>query len=384
MRGAWPTLSLWDSLTELSIRPVIVSRPRVVVGAADAHGPLLGPLPSYAYTLGVLSTLVWIDEPAGRVTRSAAEGVESKLLAALRAGHAAVETTAVGDGRSFVFTARSPSTVARLGELVGWEDGPWTLQVGFESVADTEIVVLRNGRRVAQAAATTINIAVDEPGTYRVEVYRGAATDEGESAFPWIVSNPIYVWPAEARTATRLFRVPPLPVPPSARDLLASAAFEANDREVAFNVVETRGTEVSWSFALNANSEPEAFAAMVWRAEEAMDWSDEDGLIVEIQAEHTMRASLQLQTIAADGSSETWAYSVKAGTDTQAVAIPWSRFRLSSFEDLSSDAAAETRHPSAADMGRVEGVFLMVTPLLLAPGSSATLSLRALALYGSL
>ncbi len=113
-----------------------------------------------------------------------------------------------------------------------------------------------------------------------------------------------------------------------------------------------------------------------------MDWSDEDGLIVEIQAGYAMRAGLELHTIAADGSPGTWVYSVKAGADTQAVAIPWSRFRPPWSEALSSDAAAETRRPSAADMRRVEGVFLLVTPLLLAQGSSVTLSLRELALYG--
>jgi len=383
LSGGWPTVSLWDSLTELSGRRLSVSRPRVVVGAADAHGPLLGPLPSYAYTLGVLSTLVWIDEPAGRPTRPAAERVESKLLAALRGGHAAIETTALGDGRSFVFTARSPNTLAKPGELVGWEDGPWTLQVEFESTGDTEIVVLRDGHRIAQAAATSIAIDVDEPGTYRVEVYRGAATDEEESALPWIVSNPIYLWPAEARTAARLFRVPPLPVPPSAHDLLAGAAFEANDRGVPYNMVESRGTEVSWSFALNAASDPEAFAAMIWRADEAMDWSKEDGLIVEIQAGHAMRAALELQTIAADSSLKSWVYSVKAGPDTEAVAIPWSRFRPSGPEGLIAGAVADAERPSATDMRRVENVILLVTPLLLAQGSSATLKLRALALYGS-
>ena len=383
LRGGWPALSLWDSLTELSTRPVIVSRPRVAVGAADAHGPLLGPLPSYTTTLGVLSTLVWIDEPAGGPIRSRAESVESKLLAALHAGYAAVEITAFGDGRSFVFTARSPSTVAKPGELVGWEDGPWTMNVGFESVADTEIVVLRNGRRIAQVAATSIDIELDEPGTYRVEVYRGAAMDDGESALPWIVSNPIYVWPAEARTAARLFRAPLPPVPPPARNLLARAGFVANDRGVAFNIVEPRGTEVSWSFSLYADSDPEAFAAMVWRPGEAMDWSVEDGLIVEIRAEHPMRADLELQTLAADGSVESWVYSVKAGPDKEAVAIPWSGFRRSGPEGLSSGVMAEAGHPSAADMRRVESVAFLVTPLLLAQGSSATLSLRALALYGS-
>ncbi len=384
LREGWPALSLWDSLTELSARPVIVSRPRVAVGAADAHGPFLGLVPSYATTLGALNTLVWIDEPAGGPTLPRAESIESKLLAALRAGYAAVETTALGDGRSFVFTARSPSTVARPGELVGWEDGPWTLHVGFESVADTEIVVLRNGRRIAQVVAASINTELDQPGTYRVEIYRGAAMDEGERALPWIVSNPIYVWPAAARIAARLFRAPPLPVPSPARDLLARAGFVANDRGVAFNMVESRGTEVSWSFSLYADSDPEAFAAMVWRPGEAMDWSVEDGLIVELRAEHPMRVDLELQTLAADGSLKSlWVYSVKAGPDTEAVAIPWGSFRPFGPEGLGSGVAAETGRPAAVDMRRVERVALLVTPLLLAQGSSATLSLRSLALYGS-
>jgi hypothetical protein len=206
---------------------------------------------------------------------------------------------------------------------------------------------------------------------------------EGESALPWIVSNPIYLWPAEARIAARLFRAPPLPVPPPARDLLATAGFVANDRGVAFNMVESRGAEVSWSFSLYADSDPEAFAAMVWRPGEAMGWSVEDGLIIELRAEHPMRADLELQTLAADGSMKSWVYSVKAGPDTEAVAIPWRSFRPSGPDGPRSGEVTDTGRPSAADMRRVESVALLVTPLLLAQGSSATLSLGALALYGS-
>ena len=379
LSSGWPTLSLWDALTELSARPVLVRRPRVAVGAADAHGPLLGPLPSYDDTIGVLNTVVWIDEPADGAPRLAAESVESKLLAALRAGRAVVETTALGDGRSFTFSARSPSGSVAMGDFAASEDGPWALHAGLPSAVDVELVVLRDGRPVAQAEATSINMDVAEPGTYRVEVYRQGAP--GDGAVPWIVSNPIYFWPAEARLGSRLFRAPPLPPPPPGRDLLPEAEFQANQRGVPFNTVATGDSDASWSFALAADSAPDAFAAMVWPADEVMNWSGDEGLIVGIAAAHPMRTSIELQTIAADGTPRTWAYSLKAGPETPDVAIPWGRFQPPWSNDLSAGGADEGGYASAREMERVEGVFLVVTPMILAPGSSVTLRLRRLALY---
>jgi hypothetical protein len=54
------------------------------------------------------------------------------------------------------------------------------------------IKVLRNGTLLTSVTGRTIDVAVSEPGVYRVEVWLSFV---GE-ARPWILSNPIYVRPA--------------------------------------------------------------------------------------------------------------------------------------------------------------------------------------------
>lgn len=200
---------------------------------------------------------------------------------------------------------------------------------------------------------------------------------------PWIVSNPIYLWPAPARAASRIRRTPALPAPPLSESLLEASNFEANHIGVTSNTVAASADGVSWRFALEAPSQREAFAAMAWRPEQPMDWSAADGLVVLLEAERPLRARLQFRTPAADGSLQEWVHSVRAQPDGRAVAIAWDSFRPPWSEDEPAERTGDARHPGISDLRAVHGVFVVVTPLMLAPGSEANATLRTLGLYGS-
>lgn len=380
-------LELWDAMTRLQSTGNRLPRPRVAVGAADAHGPIGGRLgvPSYVDTLAVLSTLVWLDEPPNPEARRPAR----RLLAALRAGRAAVELTAAGDARGFEFTAFAAAAggPARMGELVAAEAGPWTLRVDFEAVGPYKIVLLRDGVVVAEGTAAPLELVAAEPGTYRAEIHRpgvapGSATKD---ALPWVVGNPIYVWPASARAAADVHPTPPLPAPPVTRDLLAEAEFHANQFGATENDADSRNRGLRWEFELPADGSEEAFAALVWRLETPQDWRAADGLVIRLTSPGPLRVALQVRTEGADGARELWAYSAKAERAVAGQAIPWERFQRPRGDlprSGRSAAADERPYLQPASLRRVTGVFLVVTPAMLAR-TAGRVWLRELGLYGS-
>jgi len=382
LRPRWPILKTWDGLTRPREASSSVRRRRVAIGAADAHGPFVGPSPSYADTLGVVSTLLWVDtSPAAARRNDDPQRTSAELLAAMRSGRAAVETTALGDARSLRFVAESPSGTVPMGQFADFERGPWRVLVGLEPAAEVELVLLRDGEAVRRTIGTAMEVEIDMPGTYRVEAYRAGVAEEEVGGPPWLVSNPIYIWPAASRLAADIRRAPPLPAPPITRDLLAEARFEANGRGVARNSV-SDGLTPEWDLALLPESTPDAFAAMAWRPDEPLDGSGAGGMVIDIRAREPLRINLELRARNDDGATESWVYSIKAGPQSPPQTIPWHRFRTPWSEDLSAARNADPRRPGAGDLTRVEGVFLVVTPLLLQAGSEARLEIRALGLYG--
>ena len=107
-----------------------------------------------------------------------------------------------------------------------------------------------------------------------------------------------------------------------------------------------------------------------------------EGVVVGLRARRTLRVDLEVRAFDAAGRTESWVYSLKAAPGSNATAVPWSRFRSLSGADLREEESAQPEHPEAADLRRVNGLFFIVTPTTLAPGSSAALQLEVLGLYG--
>jgi hypothetical protein len=382
LRDRWPMLVSWDARTAFQRGYGHQPRQYVAIAAADAHGPFVGPVPSYADTFGALSTLVFIDSSPEEARREGDVGqTERQLMGAVRAGRAAVETTALGEVAAFSLTAESSAGVATMGEVVASEAGPWRLRVVFDAGEPGDIVLLRDGEEIRRASGAMLEEPVPMAGTYRVEVYRDEVAGQDAGGPPWLLSNPIYIWSEGARSLARVYPVPPLPAPPITRELLAEARFEANGRGVAGNSVAGEGA-LRWRFEMPVPSTVDAFAAMAWRPDAPLDWSGAEGMVIELRARRPLRVNLEVRALADDGETESWTHSVLALPGGEAVGIPWNGFREPWSENLSAAQVADPRRTTAADLTRVRGVFLVVTPLLLQDGETGELELRRLGLYG--
>jgi acetyl esterase/lipase len=108
------------------------------------------------------------------------------LTASLKQGHMYFSHDWLCDPTGFRFLAENILGVYEIGDEIGLA-GPTTIHAGVSVPA--ELKLIRNGETVAQSSGTSMDFAVKEVGTYRLEAWLRV---DGE-ARPWIFSNPIYV-----------------------------------------------------------------------------------------------------------------------------------------------------------------------------------------------
>ncbi len=182
-RGPFPqTLALWDDLTRRGQRVV-------AIGGSDAHAiPKLGGrvrIFPYAAHFRAINTHVLLPQPLqGQVAAD-----RDAVYAALAAGHAFVANDLLGSARGFRFRAQGAAGTAWMGDTIALDRGV-TLQVRLPARA--RVRLLRDGQEVfVRPEAEVFAYPVQQPGVYRVEVYRHAwGRWRG-----WIFSNPIYIRP---------------------------------------------------------------------------------------------------------------------------------------------------------------------------------------------
>jgi hypothetical protein len=387
-----PALSLWDSSTSLATREDSRwPRPLVGIAAADAHGPVAWPfpLPTYADTLAAVQTLVWLDIPPV----SGPYDAEGAVLSALRRGRATAVVSAIGDARGFAYEARSTTAnqVAWAGDMAEWEKGPWKLHAGVDVAGDVEVVCLRDGVPVHSVTGPALEYVPEQPGTYRIEVYRLTGPQiGGDGNIPWIISNPIYLWPAAARRAAVLHRVPPLPAPRSQSRLHTSRRWRVESSDDVSSELDTDGEQPVWTFELPAVGGDDTYAALAWRPREARDWSERSGLVANLQSEGEMRLIVEIRAETASGDTVSWHQSVRAGEGRQSVALPWSQWRQRRSDPRSGSLsrsgegldALSDEGPTREDLRRVTGLFFIVTPEILEPGGREEVTIREIGVYG--
>lgn len=111
---------------------------------------------------------------------------EKEVWEALEAGRAFVAFDWLADATSFDFAAQSPTRRFEMGQ-----NFPFTKDLRLKAQAPLTVhwKLLRGGRIVHEDKGRSLDVAVVEPGIYRVEAWLDIA---GESMI-WILSNPIYV-----------------------------------------------------------------------------------------------------------------------------------------------------------------------------------------------
>jgi hypothetical protein len=107
---------------------------------------------------------------------------------ALQAGRAYVAFDWMADPTGFVFRADRAGDTWPMGSEV---PGAKNVRLRAEAPLDGTVKLIRNGEVMLEQAGGKIDVPLDTPGNYRVEVWLSMV---GE-ARPWILSNPIYVRP---------------------------------------------------------------------------------------------------------------------------------------------------------------------------------------------
>jgi len=175
------TLQKWDEL--------LLHGRVVALGGSDAHalhvhmGPLSGVVFPYDYHFRAINTHAFVPEPL----TGDAEVDRRLVYDALAAGHCFVGYDLPLPTRGFRFLGHGREATAIMGDEISKRGGV-TLQAHAPALA--EIRLLHNGKIIRSSKkAYALTYLAEEPGAYRIEVYRRfLGLKRG-----WIFSNPIYL-----------------------------------------------------------------------------------------------------------------------------------------------------------------------------------------------
>ncbi len=120
-------------------------------------------------------------------------------LDAIRKGHVYISFPALEPARGFFFTASSGNSRAMMGDSLKL-DSIARLRISLPDSNDVMTRVLRNGTIIkSYDDAGSVSFSVSTPGQYMVEVFQKRLTLPLflSRAYPWILSNPIYIYKME-------------------------------------------------------------------------------------------------------------------------------------------------------------------------------------------
>lgn len=148
--------------------------------------------PSYESELEFVHTIIVTKTPY-----SAQYSHDRDLtIDALKLGHMYIAFSGLEPARGFYFAATSGDTTGIMGDSLRL-DGRAQLRISLPDSNDVETRVLKDGEVIGKYSNTgTISLAVNSPGVYRVEVFqkRTMLPLFLERSYPWIISNPIYIY----------------------------------------------------------------------------------------------------------------------------------------------------------------------------------------------
>jgi hypothetical protein len=275
--------------------------------------------------------------------------------------------------------------------MAPWEEGPWTLRASVDVAGGVSIVCLRDGMPVYSVTGSALEYTADRPGTYRIEVHRldGPHVGPGGNT-PWVISNPIYLWPHAARRAAVLHRVPPLPAPRTSERLHSWRRWRVENSDDVSSELNTERERPEWSFALPAVGSDETYAALAWRPRAPENWSQRGGLVLQLEAAEAMRLIVEVRAETASGDTVSWYSSVKLDNKQSKLALPWFQWRQRYADPRTASRlrsgyglrALSRRGPTPEELRRVTGLFLIATPETLEPGSDERITVREVGLYG--
>jgi hypothetical protein len=111
---------------------------------------------------------------------------EAEVRLALNAGRAYVAFDWIADPTGFIYRLGRGAESWPIGSDVSFADG---LHLQAEAPLEGRFKLVRNGAVVHEQRGPVLDLPVDQPGIYRVEVWLNLAGEDR----PWILTNPIYV-----------------------------------------------------------------------------------------------------------------------------------------------------------------------------------------------
>lgn len=175
-----------------------VTRKVVGIGSLDAHSNVrLGKnvswhLPSYQSLFNLVHTVI--------VTKQQFNGLyqhdRELVLTAIRNGNTFVAFSGLEQARGFLFTARSDTAEAVMGDSLRM-DRSATLHADMPDSEDVETQIVWNGKVIGTYQNVgSLEITVTNPGEYRMQVFQKRIMLPlfTKRLFPWILSNPIHIY----------------------------------------------------------------------------------------------------------------------------------------------------------------------------------------------
>ena len=334
--------------------------------ALDAHARLsigMGKsvhAPTYAEAFALLNIYVKHGSALGDDATAAADSI----VAALWAGSFfnCIEAIAPGNGFDAVFESDGGRRL-EMGAASPEHAGRLVISLPFDFA--TDVVVRRDGglfRRFEGNTDEVLEVAVTEPGVYRVEVF---AADSPFDELPWIVGNPFYLVERQPR---------PVPTPPIVRQAIADGGdfFQLEcgpPSECSLLPVAAGDGPAVTAIGYALPDDPavgDFSAALANRTPRSFEGFE--GLSVRVRADERAWHWLMFRT--GSGREEIWyRHSFAADREWATVAIPFGGFRVHHGERL------------PPDLGAVSSVFVSIDNQIAYPGASGTLYVSDLGLY---
>lgn len=174
-----------------------LSRKVIGIGSLDAHanvkiGRVVYHFPRYVSLFNLLHTII--------ITRTPFNGLyqhdRELALNAIRNGNCFVAFTGIENARGFLFTAASDTSRAIMGDSLKLTSNT-TLSISIPDSNNVVVDVVKDGITLNEVENRgSINLRVDSPGAYRVVVFQTRVMLPLflKRKFPWVLSNPIYIY----------------------------------------------------------------------------------------------------------------------------------------------------------------------------------------------
>jgi hypothetical protein len=365
-------LKRWDAL--------LAGRNVPALAGADAHSrlPVLKErgvrFPSYGSLFDLFRNHVLVGAPlTGDLASDGRVVIDS-----LGRGRSYIGLDALAPARGFVFEAEGAGSRYGMGDTVPLAAAP-RLRAGGCVPKGARVSLFRDGQ-LAAAGEGSVELTADRSGVYRVEV------SVPGWPVPWVISNPIYVFDAEAALARdqRAAWTGPMAPRDAVRvldDFEGKTVFEpAADSATGLSrpFLDPKGgkegsaaAHLEFELGIPTPNHPHVYAAMVAWGER--DLRGHQGLTFSIRADGAYRIWVQVRDenpASADEGTEWWFASVKTGVEWRGVAVPFSRLR-----------SINPRTDGRVDLDRVRAIVFVLDKGSVKPGTRGSIWIDDVGLY---